>query len=102
MLDSLLILSVSYLLRISVLALSTLLQFLTTTAVHDSVGRCDAFHVVHMVSTLVSSSLFCIKYLALRRGMSDRRLLSSDLDSFVPHAASVSSSPARQRPLVTD
>src|SRR3546814_4802471 len=68
----------------------------------SDLGRCEAFHAVHMVSTSVSSSLFCLKYLALRSGMSDRRLLSSDLDSFVPHAASVSSSPARQRPLVTD
>src|SRR3546814_12426117 len=90
-------LSVSFLLRSSVLAVSTLLQLLTTTAGHDSGGRCEAFHAVHMVSTSVSSSLFCMKYLALRSGMSDRRLLSSDLDSFVPHAASVSSSPARQR-----
>src|SRR3546814_5159220 len=95
-------LSVSFLLRSSVLAVSTLLQLLTTTAGHDSGGRCEAFHAVHVVSTSVSSSLFCMKYLALRSGMSDRRLLSSDLDSFVPHAASVSSSPARQRPLVTD
>src|SRR3546814_3080978 len=85
-------LSVSFLLRSSVLAVSTLLQLLTTTAGHDSGGRCEAFHAVHMVSTSVSSSLFCMKYLALRSGMSDRRLLSSDLDSFVPHAASVSRS----------
>src|SRR3546814_5405955 len=75
----------------SVLAGSKLLQLLTTTAGHDSGGRCEAFHAVHMVSTSVSSSLFCMRYLALRSGMSDRRLLSSDLDSFVPHAASVSS-----------
>src|SRR3546814_1352988 len=81
-------LSVSFLLRSSVLAVSTLLQLLTTTAGHDSGGRCEAFHAVHMVSTSVSSSLFCMKYLALRSGMSDRRLLSSDLDSFVPHARS--------------
>src|SRR3546814_5448809 len=66
-------LSVSFLLRSSVLAVSTLLQLLTTTAGHDSGGRCEAFHAVHMVSTSVSSSLFCMKYLALRSGMSDRR-----------------------------
>src|SRR3546814_1269700 len=65
-------LSVSFLLRSSVLAVSTLLQLLTTTAGHDSGGRCEAFHAVHMVSTSVSSSLFCMKYLALRSGMSDR------------------------------
>src|SRR3546814_5112291 len=90
-------LSVSFLLRSSVLAVSTLLQLLTTTAGHDSGGRCEAFHAVHMVSTSVSSSLFCMTYLALRSGMSDRRLLSSDLDCFVPHDARVSRSPDRQR-----
>src|SRR3546814_19404232 len=93
-------LSVSFLLRSSVLAVSTLLQLLTTTAGHDSGGRCEAFHAAHMVSTSVIASLFCMKYLALRSGMSDRRLLSSDLDSFVPHAACVRRRPARQRPLV--
>src|SRR3546814_17948848 len=78
-------LSVSFLLRSSVLAVSTLLQLLTTTAGHDSGGRCEAFHAVHMVSTSVSSSFFFMKYLALRRGMSERSLIYSDLDSFFPH-----------------